>query len=58
MFSRIYLGLDIISALIVLFMVTLIVVNMGGLMWVWSITLNAVSLVNLVVVNIFFISFA
>lgn len=47
--------MDIISALIVLFMVTLIVVNMGGLMWAWSITLNAVSLVNLVVVNIIFI---
>lgn len=33
-------------------MVTLILVNMGGLMWLWNISLNAVSLVNLVVVSI------
>jgi len=42
-------GLDIISALTVLIMVGLIVINMGGLMWMWNISLNAVSLVNLVV---------
>lgn len=42
-------GLDIMSALIVLFMVSLILLNMGGLMWLWGISLNAVSLVNLVV---------
>lgn len=37
------------SALIVFFMVFLIVLNMGGLMWIWNISLNAISLVNLVV---------
>lgn len=42
-------GLDIISAIIVVFMVFLILLNMGGLMWVWNISLNAISLVNLVV---------
>ncbi|XP_030379061.1 NPC intracellular cholesterol transporter 1 homolog 1b [Scaptodrosophila lebanonensis] len=42
-------GFDITSALIVLFMVICIVINMGGMMWAWSITLNAISLVNLVV---------
>ncbi|XP_062139723.1 NPC intracellular cholesterol transporter 1 homolog 1b [Drosophila sulfurigaster albostrigata] len=42
-------GFDITSALIVLFMVICILINMGGMMWAWSITLNAISLVNLVV---------
>jgi Niemann-Pick C1 protein len=42
-------GLDITSAIIVLIMVFLILLNMGGLMWIWDISLNAVSLVNLVV---------
>lgn len=37
------------SALIVVFMVFLIVLNMTGLMWIWNISLNAISLVNLVV---------
>lgn len=44
-------GFDICSAITVLFMVSLIVVNMGGMMWMWDISLNAVSLVNLVVVS-------
>ncbi|XP_059609454.1 NPC intracellular cholesterol transporter 1 homolog 1b [Phlebotomus argentipes] len=42
-------GLDIVSALTVLLVVLMILINMLGLMWAWSITLNAVSLVNLVV---------
>ncbi|KAH8291659.1 hypothetical protein KR018_010859 [Drosophila ironensis] len=42
-------GLDITSTLIVLFMVICILINMGGMMWAWSINLNAISLVNLVV---------
>lgn len=42
-------GLDVTSALIVLFMVVCILINMGGMMWAWDITLNAISLVNLVV---------
>lgn len=33
-------------------MVLLIVINMVGVMWLWNITLNAVSLVNLVVVSL------
>lgn len=37
------------SAIIVTIMVFLIVLNMGGLMWIWNISLNAISLVNLVV---------
>lgn len=44
-------GFDVVSALLVLVMVALIVVNMGGMMWLWGISLNAVSLVNLVVVS-------
>lgn len=44
-------GLDIISSILVLFMVTLILIDMLGIMWLWNITLNAVSLVNLVVVS-------
>ncbi|EDV95122.1 NPC intracellular cholesterol transporter 1 homolog 1b [Drosophila grimshawi] len=42
-------GMDITSAAIVLFMVICILINMGGMMWAWGITLNAISLVNLVV---------
>lgn len=42
-------GFDIMSAFIVVFMVFLILLDMAGLMWLWNITLNAVSLVNLVV---------
>ncbi|ALC49360.1 Npc1b [Drosophila busckii] len=42
-------GLDITSALIVLFMVVCILINMLGMMCAWGITLNAISLVNLVV---------
>lgn len=42
-------GFDIMSSITVLGMVVLIVLNMMGMMWSWNITLNAVSLVNLVV---------
>ena len=42
-------GIDIMSSAIILFTVFLILLNMGGLMWLWNISLNAVSLVNLVV---------
>lgn len=44
-------GFDILSSILIVIMVTLIVLNMGGLMWAWNITLNAVSLVNLVMVR-------
>ncbi|XP_058807080.1 NPC intracellular cholesterol transporter 1 isoform X2 [Phymastichus coffea] len=42
------MGLDIFSSLVVIITITMIVVNIGGLMYWWHITLNAVSLVNLV----------
>lgn len=44
-------GLDLHSASVVSFTVFLILANMGGMMYWWNITLNAVSLVNLVVVS-------
>lgn len=45
------MGLDILSALNVVFTISLIVLNMFGVMYLWSIPLNAVSLVNLVMVS-------
>ncbi|CAB0034871.1 unnamed protein product [Trichogramma brassicae] len=42
------MGLDIFSSIVVIITITMIVVNIGGLMYWWHITLNAVSLVNLV----------
>ncbi|XP_063990159.1 NPC intracellular cholesterol transporter 1 isoform X1 [Diachasmimorpha longicaudata] len=42
------MGLDIFSSCVVVITITMIMVNIGGLMYWWHITLNAVSLVNLV----------
>ncbi|XP_037082633.1 NPC intracellular cholesterol transporter 1-like [Pollicipes pollicipes] len=42
------MGLDLHSALIVLVMILLIITNLLGLMYWWDISLNAVSLVNLI----------
>ncbi|XP_046748991.1 NPC intracellular cholesterol transporter 1 isoform X2 [Diprion similis] len=42
------MGFDICSSLVVVITITMILVNIGGLMYWWHITLNAVSLVNLV----------
>uniref|UniRef100_A0AAG5DBY3 SSD domain-containing protein n=1 Tax=Anopheles atroparvus TaxID=41427 RepID=A0AAG5DBY3_ANOAO len=42
------MGFDIHSSLVVVITITMIVINIGGLMYHWSISLNAVSLVNLV----------
>jgi len=42
------MGMDLLSATIILFVIILILVNLGALMYWWNITLNAVSLVNLV----------
>ena len=42
------MGLDLRSAVVVIIIIAMILVNMGGLMYWWHITLNAVSLVNLV----------
>merc|ERR1712136_501216 len=44
----ILLGLDIHSALVVLITIAMIIIDLFGLMYWWSISLNAVSLVNLV----------
>ncbi|KAK0092687.1 hypothetical protein PV326_000847, partial [Microctonus aethiopoides] len=42
------MGLNIFSSIVVLITITMILVNIGGLMYWWNISLNAVSLVNLV----------
>ncbi|KAJ8923333.1 hypothetical protein NQ315_001891 [Exocentrus adspersus] len=42
------MGLDLFSSIVVIITITMILVNLGGLMYWWHITLNAVSLVNLV----------
>ena len=44
----ILMGFDFVSSFINLLIIILIVLNLGGLMYWWHITLNAVSLVNLV----------
>ena len=44
------LGFNLIIALIVTFTVAVIIVDLLGLMYIWNISLNAVSLVNLVMV--------
>ncbi|XP_076063159.1 Niemann-Pick type C-1a isoform X2 [Oratosquilla oratoria] len=43
------MGLDLASSLIIMVTVVLILTNMGGLMYLWGISLNAISLVNLIV---------
>lgn len=45
------LGLNFVATLIILLGVACIVVSLLGLMALWSISLNAISLVNLVVVS-------
>ncbi|XP_036321418.1 NPC intracellular cholesterol transporter 1 isoform X2 [Rhagoletis pomonella] len=42
------MGFDIHSSLVVVITITMIVINLGGIMYYWNISLNAVSLVNLV----------
>jgi len=42
------MGFDLVSSFINLLIIILIILNLGGLMYWWHITLNAVSLVNLV----------
>lgn len=49
--SYVLTGFDVIAAFVILLMVLLILINMGGLMWLTNISLNAISLVNLVVVS-------
>lgn len=42
------MGFDIHSSIVVVITITMIVINLGGLMYFWNVSLNAVSLVNLV----------
>lgn len=42
------MGFDIHSSIVVVITITMIVIDIGGLMYLWNISLNAVSLVNLV----------
>lgn len=42
------MGFDIHSSTVVIITISMIVINLGGLMYFWNISLNAVSLVNLV----------
>uniref|UniRef100_A0A7N5ZTR1 SSD domain-containing protein n=1 Tax=Anabas testudineus TaxID=64144 RepID=A0A7N5ZTR1_ANATE len=46
--TTVLLGFDLWSAVIVCITIAMILVNMFGVMWLWNISLNAVSLVNLV----------
>ncbi|XP_047446163.1 NPC intracellular cholesterol transporter 1 [Mugil cephalus] len=46
--SSVLLGFEMWSAVLVCITIAMILVNMFGVMWLWSISLNAVSLVNLV----------
>lgn len=50
------LGFDFFSAIMVVITIGMILVDILGLMYFWNITLNAVSLVNLVMVRLGFIS--
>lgn len=45
------LGFDIISAFLVVLTITMIVIDILGLMALWDISINAVTLVNLVMVS-------
>jgi Niemann-Pick C1 protein len=47
----VFLGFDLHSAFVVLITIVMIMVNLLGVMWAWGIQLNAVSLVNLVMVR-------
>ncbi|CAH0564150.1 unnamed protein product, partial [Brassicogethes aeneus] len=43
-----FMGLDLFSSVVVIITISMILVNLGGLMYWWDISLNAISLVNLV----------
>ena len=47
--TLIMMGLDLASSMIIMVTVVLILTNLGGLMYLWGISLNALSLVNLIV---------
>lgn len=49
--TLVVLGCELWSAVIMCVTIAMILVNMFGVMWLWDISLNAVSLVNLVMVS-------
>lgn len=49
--TMVVLGCELWSAVIMCATIAMILVNMFGVMWLWGISLNAVSLVNLVMVS-------
>lgn len=49
--TAVLLGFELWSAVIVCITIAMILVNMFGVMWLWGISLNAVSIVNLVMVR-------
>lgn len=51
--TYLFLGLDFYSALIVAVTILMIIVDLMAMMYWWEISLNAISLVNLVVVSFF-----
>lgn len=56
--SAVLLGFEVWSAVLVSFTIAMILVNMFGVMWLWNISLNAVSLVNLVMVRTWIVEIA
>lgn len=49
--TMLLLGFELWAAIVVSLTIAMILVNMFGVMWLWGISLNAVSLVNLVMVS-------
>lgn len=49
--TTVLLGFELWAAVVVSITIAMILVNMFGVMWLWGISLNAVSLVNLVMVR-------
>lgn len=49
--TMVLLGCELWSAVIMCTTIAMVLVNMFGVMWLWGISLNAVSLVNLVMVS-------
>lgn len=49
--TTVLLGFELWSAVMVCITIAMILVNMFGVMWLWGISLNAVSIVNLVMVR-------
>lgn len=49
--TTVLLGFELWAAVLVSITIAMILVNMFGVMWLWGISLNAVSLVNLVMVR-------